>query len=771
MADLILDVDFSKVSRAIDELSRLGKLSKDTNRGMAQATRLVVQWQEKFAAQQGRVNAEIEKNVLKTKLANKSARESASVFEEVERQIKANTIALNNMRASYDKNFAVEQKTLALKKILRQEVANGNMTVREAGAELLKYRQNLTAYNQVQIATTKTQNRFGVVTQQAGYQIGDFLVQVQSGTNWMVAFGQQATQLVGILPLLAPAGGTFLGLGAGPLLALSAGLGIAIPLVTAIGAAFTRTSKEAEKPIDKVQKFTDALSRFKDLSESSRKSVNDLAEEFGSMATEIKDLDKYLKSVAVSRALDAFSTGSFLSLQEPLKDIEEFYNKAESLRSAFTDDATAANKSLQDGITAALRRSESLASDFGLSAESAVKFKNALDAIGKSESLVSIRDNAKAALDVIRQMYPEGAKLPLELANAVEELDKILRAASRATAEMDGTANGARTLNSELSKALSNANAFADAMARARRESASIGLSTEGVKAQIKVLQGGGSKAEAAAQAAAVTLRGELTSELSGAPSRGAGARIENLVAKRYQEVLANEQARESLGDLLGGAGKSGGGGKSSILGQLEQVENFLKTERELLVSQYEERQTTLEMALQKGYLTKSKYVELELELERKKASELAKIDAATQQAKVSAVLGGISQVLTAAANGNEKTLRMARIAGAAEALINTYIGASEALKLPFPANLAAAASILSTGFGFVNAIKSGNKSAGASGAAATMPAATQAAAPQRVIVEGLDRNSLYSGQQLSNIFEALYKENKDRGFVFEVKR
>ena len=52
---------------------------------------------------------------------------------------------------------------------------------------------------------TKGSNRMGVAMQQTGYQVGDFLVQVQSGTNPMVAFGQQATQLVGVFYLLPQA--------------------------------------------------------------------------------------------------------------------------------------------------------------------------------------------------------------------------------------------------------------------------------------------------------------------------------------------------------------------------------------------------------------------------------------------------------------------------------------------------------------------------------------------------------------------------------------
>lgn len=96
--------------------------------------------------------------------------------------------------------------------------------------------------------------KFGVVTQQAGYQVGDFLVQIQSGTNPLVAFGQQATQLVGILPMMTG----FLGLSTGALVALSAGLGIAIPLVTAIGAVFMRTSEESDAAAESIKAQKDA---------------------------------------------------------------------------------------------------------------------------------------------------------------------------------------------------------------------------------------------------------------------------------------------------------------------------------------------------------------------------------------------------------------------------------------------------------------------------------------------------------------------------------
>jgi len=47
-------------------------------------------------------------------------------------------------------------------------------------------------------AQQKSERFASVGLQQAGYQVGDFAVQLQSGTNAAVAFGQQASQLLGI---------------------------------------------------------------------------------------------------------------------------------------------------------------------------------------------------------------------------------------------------------------------------------------------------------------------------------------------------------------------------------------------------------------------------------------------------------------------------------------------------------------------------------------------------------------------------------------------
>ena len=81
-------------------------------------------------------------------------------------------------------------------------------------------------YNRAAQQSMQGANRFGMVSQQVGYQVGDFFVQVQSGTNALTAFGQQATQLAGLLPGLA-----------------GAIVGIGISLGTALGMAALRSQE------------------------------------------------------------------------------------------------------------------------------------------------------------------------------------------------------------------------------------------------------------------------------------------------------------------------------------------------------------------------------------------------------------------------------------------------------------------------------------------------------------------------------------------------
>jgi hypothetical protein len=105
--------------------------------------------------------------------------------------------------------------------------------------------------------------------------------------------------------------------------------------------------------------------------------------------------------------------------------------------------------------------------------------------------------------------------------------------------------------------------------------------------------------------------------------------------------------------------------------------------------------------------------------------------------------------------------------------------GAAKALELPYPANLAAWANVMATGAQAIAGIKSvtsggGSSSSSASSASSASTSAatstsTASDAPLVVNIEGLNTSSLYSGGQIKELFDAIFKENKSRGYILKV--
>ena len=128
--------------------------------------------------------------------------------------------------------------------------------------------------------TKNKMNANGMAMQQLGYQTGDFIVQVQSGTNAWVAAGQQLTQLTGVLGMMNPA---WIGIGAA--------LGIVVPLVTAVGAAFSRSKSSADDLTTTLDKLEDAYAKIE--------SINDTLEVqlIGTWAAASEGADNYLKKL------------------------------------------------------------------------------------------------------------------------------------------------------------------------------------------------------------------------------------------------------------------------------------------------------------------------------------------------------------------------------------------------------------------------------------------------------------------------------------------
>ena len=183
-----------------------------------------------------------------------SAGASASAFEDgIEElrlkydQIYASSQLYERSLAEIDKAHLLgilsESKHKASVESLNQEYQNFQNGIRQVGNRFVQHSNQ----------TSDGMNRMGVAAQQTGYQVSDFIVQVQGGTNPLVAFSQQMTQMAGLLYLLPPAiQATTIPL-LGFKIALStafAGVAILIPLLASLAMAFFNSGEEAKAAAD-----------------------------------------------------------------------------------------------------------------------------------------------------------------------------------------------------------------------------------------------------------------------------------------------------------------------------------------------------------------------------------------------------------------------------------------------------------------------------------------------------------------------------------------
>jgi len=138
--------------------------------------------------------------------AAQATRETAAAEKAANAERQRAKQSYNNLLASINPTIAAQQRNARVAATVRDAVRSGAISRREAIETIRQYKAAQDALNVTQSATAskytpqvkRQTNQLGVVFQQAGYQVGDFAVQVQSGTNYMVAFGQQMTQLVGV---------------------------------------------------------------------------------------------------------------------------------------------------------------------------------------------------------------------------------------------------------------------------------------------------------------------------------------------------------------------------------------------------------------------------------------------------------------------------------------------------------------------------------------------------------------------------------------------
>ena len=216
----------------------------------------------------------------------------------------------------------------------------------QAKSAMMKYRLAIENATDEQLkfttASGKGMRRMEILAQQAGYQIGDLAVQIQSGTNAAVALGQQGSQLLGFF---GPTGAI-----AGAVLAI--GTGLIAPFLKA-----KDTIKDTTKEIESLRLQIDLIKfGFKDEKsfqltidiETARKKID----EFKANISKLKLVPSDTSAVQVVKYLEAieYQEGLIKSAMDELKvraDLTTEYmiqeDKLKKLESSHNDLTSAAN--------------------------------------------------------------------------------------------------------------------------------------------------------------------------------------------------------------------------------------------------------------------------------------------------------------------------------------------------------------------------------------------------------------------------------------------
>ena len=378
--------------------------------------------------------------ILKVETATKSAQTSARAFEvELGKQERASQalVKASQQEASEKERLSIKYKegyaSASLYRKIQDEVTKahklGAISARQYEAELESLSQEYTAFQnnavsgvnrfqQAQVAGTKSMSNMGVVLQQTGYQVGDFAVQLQSGQSAFVAFSQQATQLVGVLPLMSAQ----LGMSTMALTAISAGLGIGIPIATALAGVLWTVSSATKDAEEKATRFEDALKSARD---------------------EVVGMEEDLRLLQ-----SGFENTFELTLSDNIKAAESALKDARQSLSDLLDTELTGNVALDRLSSAQVRKQQekvALAEELVLKRQE--ELEAALQTADALDTLNNLHDQAAVFIEAQVEAQNEARAAAEEYLNTVEELEKEL-----GEAEVTALALGGVDLSSNINE-------------------------------------------------------------------------------------------------------------------------------------------------------------------------------------------------------------------------------------------------------------------------------------------------------------------------------
>lgn len=470
MADVKFDIEVTgikELKQAADNFNRLGKVSSQLAaqyKPLGAQTTKIVQEHTKFNRVQKQLNAAVAQGVITQKEADRALQETLrtsreriltdkTLIDQAKKRKKAEEDARKET-ARLTKEYAPARAAADLYKKKVQEITQAQRRNIISEQEARRSLQLLTReyYNFTQGAATGGNQfaKFNVETykanqrlkrftstglQQAGYQIGDFAVQVQSGTNVAVAFGQQFSQLAGIF---GPTGAL---VGAGVAIATA----FVAPLIDARNAA-----KKVDKALQDLQSTVSDLSSV----EATLREVFELPF-FGANQALVEYLEN-LKEVKFQETVKGIRSGFEQAGQAAQDEIDRLRDRKDELNEnlASQRELIAVNKSLYESGNLVLSK-EQADSMFSNMSDAALELRNEVGKTATSialfeEDLRSVAEATKATDmdDLIEKMA--ALKAEIDASESMtrlygEAFDKVADSMGLTEAIQDRITEAART--------------------------------------------------------------------------------------------------------------------------------------------------------------------------------------------------------------------------------------------------------------------------------------------------------------------------------------
>lgn len=626
---------------------------------------------------------------------------------------------------------------------LQSDLAKAEAGVKKVGSSATVAQSKTKGFTGGLSKLSNVSGRTRAQIQNTSFQLQDIAVQLQMGTRASTVFAQQIPQLLGGFGALGAALGVVAGVG--------------IPVLAFAFSGLMDNAQDAEEAMDD---FTGSLKSATDFMRIAGTPIKDLKEEFGEFADEIQRASIVASQAALSEAFSSFEDAA-----NPIREVLgktvkyiDMYNAASeelaiqeaALAGAVGDTSLALSAQTFKLGLAGIEASKA-AEAIGLTSAQAFDLAGALGTLDKAKTMEGIAIAAGNALDVIGSMFGATEKMPPEVARIALELQKVLTPAAallRTTDQTRDSMSGVVDETISLTKAMEDLVEQAEMFAKSQEEI--VGSQDVARQRAVKYLNAVTALEVKIGEAAtdALILGGvDIASGVSAA-SLAAATLASNLNIS-LQEALKLKTLSDDPLNAFGGAGPfqldeppadkiAGGLAKEDpIVGELEKLEKDLMSKEELELASYERQQETLRSALEQKLLTQEEYAEYMENAAKQHSGAMAGISVyrhGETLAKTGQFLGDMASAMQ---SGNNKMLRIARVFGAAEALINSYRAYTQVIadpSLPWFAKIPAALSVLASGIGMVNSIKGVSSSGGGSvsaggGAASSVPASGGSAA------------------------------------------